>query len=418
MQRTHINRFSCLTLLLGLFCSLFIQGLARADISGVTYTNANVFGTVVKLQFTTPADNLLELNAGSDRNTLYPASAYQQDVIQGLKITSGNEPCTASFLGVGRLSASQSYQYELKYQCVSDIQANGLAFEYTLFDHVNQIHENFLDVHVTNSLGKDLDENSNIELDEGVGKQKWDLVLTNLRGYKASGPNARVTTIDVAGNESDLESASTDRIYRIDFGAANTTNVFASAYRYLELGIKHVLAGLDHLLFVLCLIVLPLSRKDIILAITCFSFGHSITLCLASLGLVSMNILLVEILIALSIVFCALVNIANLWRKTPNLSPLGRQAFAMIFAFGMVHGFGFASVLNDIGLPVYDRFISLLSFNVGVEFGQLLVVLCALPLLFMLWRSARYRSIAIGLMSVTTMVASVWTFERLQPMFS
>ncbi len=142
---------------------------------------------------------------------------------------------------------------------------------------------------------------------------------------------------------------------------------------YIKIGFIHIIPrGLDHILFVLGLFFYAPRWRPLLVQITIFTLAHSLTLALASRGLVTVPATIVEPLIAASIAYVAL---ENLWQKKLRLSRL-----LIIFAFGLLHGLGFAAVLSDIGLPSTDFLISLISFNVGVELGQITVIAAALML--------------------------------------
>ncbi|PHI37496.1 hypothetical protein CBQ28_09005 [Pseudoalteromonas sp. GCY] len=142
------------------------------------------------------------------------------------------------------------------------------------------------------------------------------------------------------------------------------------AWQYTQMGALHILAGWDHLLFVLCLIILAGSPRRIAITATGFTFGHSVTLIATALNWISVPTAFCEILIALSIVFMA-VEIAKedkqLWGY--------RQPVLVATSFGLLHGFGFASVLDEIGLPQIELFWGLVSFNLGIELGQLAFII-------------------------------------------
>ncbi|MBY8977997.1 HupE/UreJ family protein [Rhodobacteraceae bacterium NNCM2] len=140
---------------------------------------------------------------------------------------------------------------------------------------------------------------------------------------------------------------------------------------YFQLGFEHILEGLDHLLFVFSLIVLIRDRWRLVGAITAFTLAHSITLALASLGHISVPGPPVEAIIALSIVFLA-VEILKHEDGVPRLSE--RAPWLVSFAFGLLHGLGFAGALAEIGLPAGEIPVALLAFNLGVEAGQLAFV--------------------------------------------
>jgi hypothetical protein len=166
---------------------------------------------------------------------------------------------------------------------------------------------------------------------------------------------------------------------------------------YLELGFTHILPrGADHILFVLGIFLLSIHVKPILLQVTAFTVAHTITLALTIYGVVSLTPRIVEPLIALSIVYVAVENIL-----TPRLSP---WRVAVVFAFGLLHGMGFAGVLARLGLPRSEFLPALLSFNAGVELGQLAVIAIAFLLIGLPFRDKPwYRrrivipgSIAIG----------------------
>lgn len=188
------------------------------------------------------------------------------------------------------------------------------------------------------------------------------------------------------------------------------------ARQYLELGVEHLLTGIDHLLFVLCLCLLVRERRALLWTITAFTVGHSVTLTLATLGLVSFPQSVAETAIALSIVLLA----AELLREDAagasdtSGSWIRRRPWSMAFAFGLLHGLGFAGALTEVGLPQSEIPMALLTFNLGIELGQLAFVLVVLllaalahPLLARLpARAVRIPAYAIG------SLAAFWFWSR------
>ncbi len=140
---------------------------------------------------------------------------------------------------------------------------------------------------------------------------------------------------------------------------------------YLVLGIEHILGGVDHLLFVLALVILVKGTRRLIATVTAFTLAHSLTLAGATLGFVHVPGPPVEAAIALSIVFVAAEIIR---RRQGNTGLTERFPWVVAFTFGLLHGFGFASALNEVGLPQSAIPVALLFFNVGVEIGQLLFI--------------------------------------------
>ena len=181
-------------------------------------------------------------------------------------------------------------------------------------------------------------------------------------------------------------------------------------WEFLKLGVEHILTGYDHLLF-LCGLLIACRRFSTMAAIiTCFTVAHSLTLGLAALDLVSVSGRLVEPLIAASIGY---VGIENLLRKE---EPKGR--WALTFGFGLIHGFGFAAVLKQMGLGIgaskASLVVSLFSFNLGVELGQIGVTAIVLPLLLQLGKRPSFAR--HGRLAISGVVALVGVFlfaERL-----
>jgi hypothetical protein len=176
--------------------------------------------------------------------------------------------------------------------------------------------------------------------------------------------------------------------------------------QYLALGYTHILPkGVDHILFVLGLFLLNVRLRPILIQVTTFTAAHSITLALTMYGVVSLPSRVVEPLIALSIVYVAIENLA-----TNQLKP---WRLALVFAFGLLHGMGFAGVLADLGLPREEFLAALLSFNVGVEAGQLTVI--ALAALAVAWYRDRvwYHRLVVTPASLVIAVTGVyWTITR------
>jgi hypothetical protein len=180
--------------------------------------------------------------------------------------------------------------------------------------------------------------------------------------------------------------------------------------RYLLLGVEHIFTGWDHLAFLVGLLLLGGSLRAIAAIVTSFTIAHSVTLALAVLGALAIPQRVVEPLIAGSVVYVALENLRALRRGAGP--PLPRAGIA--FGFGLVHGFGFAGILGELGLPPAGLAASLLSFNLGVELGQLAVVSVAVPALGLLARRPRLAlaavrggSVVIGVAGVSWLVARV-----------
>jgi len=146
---------------------------------------------------------------------------------------------------------------------------------------------------------------------------------------------------------------------------------------YLWLGFEHILLGIDHLLFVLGLLLIVQNRWMLLKTVTSFTLAHSITLAIATLGWASAPAAPLNAAIALSILFLG-PEIVRVWRGETSFTI--QHPWVVAFAFGLLHGFGFASGLSTIGLPQAEIPVALLLFNVGVELGQLVFVVVILAL--------------------------------------
>lgn len=248
----------------------------------------------------------------------------------------------------------------------------------------------------------------------GAAIQTWNLRAPALRGQ----------TLRIAG----LESTMTDALVRVEFadGTAWTQRLTprspaatippgdspaAVAGVYLKLGVEHILGGIDHLLFVLALLIIARSGWRVVGTATAFTLAHSITLALATLGFVHVPQQPVEAVIALSVAFVA-AEIVRGRRGEAGLA--ARAPWIVALAFGLLHGFGFAGALSEIGLPAGHVPLALLFFNLGVELGQLLFIVVLLGTGWIM-RRARWR-LAAKFASVLPYflgtVAMFWVIQR------
>jgi hypothetical protein len=201
---------------------------------------------------------------------------------------------------------------------------------------------------------------------------------------------------------------------------AGETSRLAQFGRYLVEGTFHIWIGFDHVLFLLSLLLPAVlvhesgrwtgvrsfraALTEVLWVVTAFTVAHSITLSIAALQIVELPSRLVESAIAASVVLAA-AN--NLWPMVE------RRRWLVAFGFGLIHGFGFASVLTELGLPRDALVLSLLGFNVGVEVGQLVIVACFLPVAYLMRDTPLYRrGVFVGGSVLTLIVALVWLVER------
>ena len=202
--------------------------------------------------------------------------------------------------------------------------------------------------------------------------------------------------------------------------SATSPRLEASRWAFLIEGARHILTGYDHILFLICLLLPAVLRRTatgwkpvdrpaqailpILGVVSAFTVAHSITLGLAALKIVSLPSWFIDPAIAATIVLAALDNI---WPIFPV------RRIVVTFCFGLIHGFGFATVLSELNLPTADFALALLQFNVGLEIGQLVIVVVATTVLFGLRDWPRYRPLVVRGGSLAAMVfAAIWFVER------
>lgn len=190
--------------------------------------------------------------------------------------------------------------------------------------------------------------------------------------------------------------------------------------QYVQEGIWHIWIGFDHILFLICLLlptvliwqknswqVHPSFKQAmwcVFKIVTAFTVAHSITLSLAVLGHINLPSRWVESAIAASVIIAALHNLHPVMHK---------HLWIMTFIFGLVHGFGFASVLSDLGLPAQSKALALAGFNIGVEIGQLVIVATLIPLIFLIRHYQVYQRVVLNFGSIAiALLATAWLLER------
>ena len=225
-----------------------------------------------------------------------------------------------------------------------------------------------------------------------------------------------VTLIDVLVRVSYLDGSgealvARPRTPRVMLDASRSQGLEVSAY--FGLGVAHILGGTDHLLFVLCLILLVPSLRGLLKTVTEFTLAHSLTLALSALNLVHVAQPPVEATIALSILFLA----RELARRGSGQGIALRRPWAVAFVFGLLHGFGFAGALSEIGLPQGAIPSALLLFNLGVEAGQLVFIAMVYPVVLLVrrWHALWPRWSASVPVYAVGAVAGFWWLQRMLP---
>lgn len=177
-------------------------------------------------------------------------------------------------------------------------------------------------------------------------------------------------------------------------------------FEYVRMGIMHILTGFDHLSFVLGLLILAPSLRTLLFTISAFTLSHSITLALGILGTVTINTAFVEAMIALSILFLAKEI------TMPNVTLTKKHLGFVAFLFGFIHGLGFSSSLSDIGLPHNEIPLSLFSFNLGIELGQITFILFASIILYFLHKFLKKSLLNTILAYLIGSISAYWLLQR------
>ena len=197
------------------------------------------------------------------------------------------------------------------------------------------------------------------------------------------------------------------------FEVENRVTFFSAAGRFLLLGIEHIFTGYDHIAFLLGLLLLGGTFRELVKVVTAFTLAHSVTLALATLEVVRIGTRIVEPLIAASIVYVAVENLWALRSEAARASAV-RHRWLLTLAFGFVHGFGFADALQKLHLPRAGIAAALFTFNLGVEVGQVCIVAVAFPVLSLLRRARGFDPVGVRAASACVGALGLfWLVQRL-----
>ena len=374
LQRQMIKWFALLVLLAPGASGHVTEFVDHQHEPGVTYTVIGLAKDQVRILYTVPRADLATL-AGSG-----PPEGLADFVAQHFVLMNADKACRSSVISAVDYEAIAAFQFKLDFFC--DEPLDFLRLHYDLFGD-EATHQNFTEI----VLGQHV-----LQIVLGAGMPYVDVPVAHLAWERGDSWALPEVLPDFPGAKPEL----------LD---------------YLTAGFDHVLTGYDHLAFVFGLVLVITSLVLLAWTITAFTLAHTLTVGVSAAGIWVPPTSLIEPLIAASILYIGVENLVHLWRRRRGESapPLStRRRWPVAFAFGLAHGFGFSYMLRDMGLPEGEFLLSLLLFNVGVEFGQLAVV--ALPFLVIyLIRDRRgwYLSVAaIGSIAVS-LVGGYWLFERL-----
>lgn len=207
-----------------------------------------------------------------------------------------------------------------------------------------------------------------------------------------------------------LLKADPDFLKHVEAARVDPNSVEENIRNFVRLGIFHILSGFDHILFVLSIVLVYTTLRREFLLLTAFTVAHSISLVLAGTGILVLSSRIVEPVVAFSIAYMAITSV--FFKHLRLFSGYGNK-IATVFVFGLFHGLGFAGLLTSIQVPA-DRFLlSLFSFNVGIEIGQLGILILFLPFIFAFRNALWYPRVIQGVAVLLALVGIVWGIERL-----
>ncbi len=230
--------------------------------------------------------------------------------------------------------------------------------------------------------------------------------------YLKENPDASTEDIQTFVNESAPELADKyedkDELVAAVRGSTDL-GFFSNAWLFIEAGIHHILAGPDHILFVLSLLLVFVSFTHILKLSATFTIAHSITLILGGTAILSLSAKIVEPIIALSIAYVALTSV---YFKNSKFSA-ANKTIPIIFFFGLFHGLGFAGLLEEIQIPSDKFFSSLLFFNIGIEIGQLMIILLVLPAIYFFKDKIWYPTVIKVIGTIFGLMGLFWAIQRI-----
>ena len=391
---------------------LLLPLLALGHVSGYTDTSIQVSASGVRVIYTAPRDNLLEIDAPPGAPVLDstrpvgPPEAYLRSVRDGWRVSAGGERCLLTQARSLALEGVPSYQYQFTYVCPHGM--DELEIGYSLIFARWPEHENFARVFMAGQRQRMrfTSEQQTLKVPVAQLLAGWGKPL--VAGFFDSDPH-RVFSPDGSARDAPLPQV-------VEAAPSLGSLSFAQIDPgFIRLGVSHIFGGVDHVLFVVGLVMLNRQWRGLLLLVTAFTLAHSVTMALSVLGWVDIPAAVAEPLIAASIVYIGLENLWALRRGRGAAAggvlagspwPVLLRRAALVFVFGLVHGVGFSYTLRQMGLRE-DLLGSLLYFNLGVELGQLAVIAFVLPMLLVLGRLLPIAKVSAGLSTAVVVAGTV-----------
>lgn len=331
---------------------LLRTSVAQAHEKGLTYSQILIEDTGITVSYITPREHILT-RAPTEQDF------FTGPFTDGFTIANNGKPCTSRLREIKQMDSIGSVNFQVLFTCPDTI--DSLDFHYTLFFAQTPDHENIADFHLEAFKKQIIFTKEFTEFTVPVG---------SLREQIVEGPPQQTPSLPY----------------------------------FLLLGVKHILSGYDHILFLAALLLSLTGLRALVKTVTAFTLAHSITLTLATLDIFIIPSRWTEIIIAASIVYVAIENIRT---------ATGKRRWMIAFLFGLFHGFGFSTVLKEMNLPRESLIPSVLLFNAGVEVGQLAILALIYPLLRAMRHIPRHHLIEKGLSLLIAFFGAYWLFQRL-----
>jgi len=352
--------------------------MASAHEYSASYTNIEISEETTELVFKIDSTSLIELIVDLDANTngkiddeeMKEEEHHLEDIVTDfVAIDKNNEQMAEELISINRVEVDNTEFIEFTFAYPGFVPGD----TFTLLDgfYVDDKKTNYINLVSASYFG----ETSNTVI-QGA-ERAWTILVTE--------------TQQVQGEEN-----TSDRPVNSDGNS--------SWFAFFKLGALHILTGYDHLLFLFALLLRKQTLKQYIAIVTAFTIAHSITISLSVLDIISLPSLFVEVMIALSIIYVALENI---FRKEV------KYRWGLTFAFGLIHGLGFASILKEMNLESSQLLKALFNFNVGIEVVQILLVLAVLPLLKYMQKLNNARQLVTYGSVLIAVMGGYWMIERL-----
>lgn len=369
---------------------VLVPSAVQAHPAGITATDLFIGSQRVELVYTVPADDLWRIVGGEKPAEPLPAARYAERVQEGFLLSVADERCTVRSRTSEFLTDIGSYEYRFRYECPRPLAS--IRLDYSLFVGFDRAHRNLTRIYIED--------------------RRRDLVLAG---------DSTSVTVPVA---SLLSQWGIDLSPLPDKPEADPQP--PPVMTFFKLGIEHILLGYDHVLFLLGLLLVSLRIGATAILVTTFTLSHSVTLALATLGIVTVPGWLAETVIALSVAWVGVANTGMVLRWPRGGRPGMESApelrlrllaqrshrWLLVGAFGLVHGLGFAGMLTEIGLPQDAKIAALALFNLGVEVGQLAIVLIVVPILAMLARRRFYPHTVLAGSAFLVVAGTIWALQR------